>query len=86
MAIDYKYNDPRDPEQLYYRSDHYNFARHGIPIIFYTSGLHPDYHKATDDVDKIEFDRLAERARLVFFTAWELANREARLAADAKRP
>nr|WP_262904676.1 M28 family peptidase [Hymenobacter lucidus] len=86
LRLDYKYNDPNDPEQLYYRSDHYNFARHGIPVIFYTSGLHPDYHKATDDVDKIEFDRLAERTRLVFFTAWELANREQRPRVDAPKP
>ncbi|UOQ73726.1 M28 family peptidase [Hymenobacter cellulosilyticus] len=86
LRLDYKYNDPKDPEQLYYRSDHYNFARHGIPIIFYTSGLHQDYHKATDDVDRIEFKKLAERAKLVFFTAWELANREKRLSVNATRP
>ncbi|PJJ48660.1 peptidase M28-like protein [Hymenobacter chitinivorans DSM 11115] len=86
LGLDYTYNDPNDPEQLYYRSDHYNFARHRIPIIFYTSGLHADYHKATDDVDKIEFDRLAERTQLVFFTAWELANREKRPSLNATRP
>jgi hypothetical protein len=86
LRLDYKYDDPKDEEHLYYRSDHYNFARHGIPIIFYTSGLHADYHKATDDVDRIEFSRLAERAQLVFFTAWELANRETRLSVDAAKP
>ncbi|KAA9331492.1 M28 family peptidase [Hymenobacter busanensis] len=86
FKLDYRYNDPADPEQLYYRSDHYNFARRGVPVIFYTSGLHQDYHKATDDVEKIEFDKLAERARLVFYTAWELANREARPVVDSNKP
>ncbi|UOQ54486.1 M28 family peptidase [Hymenobacter cellulosivorans] len=86
LRLDYKYNDKKDPEHLYYRSDHYNFARHGIPIIFYTSGLHQDYHKATDDVDKIEFGRLAERAKLVFFTAWELVNRDSRPQLDVAKP
>ena len=85
LRLDYAYDAPNDPEHLYYRSDHYNFARHGIPVIFYTSGLHTDYHKATDDVDKIEFDHLAARARLVFYTAWEVANREGRLVVDALR-
>ncbi|WP_217700983.1 M28 family peptidase [Hymenobacter sp. CRA2] len=86
LKLDYFYNDPNDQEKLYYRSDHYNFARNGVPVIFYTSGLHQDYHKATDDVDKIEFDKLAERARLVFYTAWELANREQRPVVDSNRP
>ncbi|MCC3155759.1 M28 family peptidase [Hymenobacter sp. 15J16-1T3B] len=86
LKLDYFYNDPRDEEKLYYRSDHYNFARHGIPVIFYTSGLHQDYHKATDDVDKIEFDKLADRARLVFYTAWELANQDQRPVVDSNKP
>ncbi|GAA4378323.1 M28 family peptidase [Hymenobacter koreensis] len=86
LKLDYRYNVPNDPEELYYRSDHYNFARQGVPVIFYTSGLHQDYHKATDDVEKIEFDKLAERARLVFHTAWELANREQRPAVDSNKP
>ncbi|GAB3828065.1 M28 family peptidase [Hymenobacter jeollabukensis] len=86
LKLDYFYNDPKDEEKLYYRSDHYNFARHGIPVIFYTSGLHQDYHKATDDVDKIEFDKLADRARLVFFTAWELANQDQRPVVDSNKP
>ncbi|RAK64067.1 M28 family peptidase [Hymenobacter edaphi] len=86
LKLDYFYNDPKDEEKLYYRSDHYNFARHGIPVIFYTSGLHQDYHKATDDVDKIEFDKLADRARLVFYTAWELANQDQRPVVDSNKP
>ena len=85
LTLDYAYNADDDPEQLYYRSDHYNFARRGIPVIFFTSGLHQDYHKATDDVDKIEFGPLEKRARLVFHTAWELANRDNRPALDAEK-
>ncbi|MBD2754762.1 M28 family peptidase [Spirosoma validum] len=85
MELDYKYNDPKDPERIYYRSDHYNFAKHNIPIIFYFNGLHADYHKPTDDAEKIDF-KLAERsARLVFYTAWDIANRDQRLVVDSHK-
>jgi hypothetical protein len=84
LKLDYKYNEPNDPEQLYTRSDHYNFARYRIPVIFYTSGLHKDYHKATDDVERIEFNKLEQRTRLVFYTAWDLANRDQRPAVTVK--
>ena len=77
--IDYTYNDRTDPNQFYYRSDHYNFAKKGIPVIFYFSGVHKDYHKPTDDVDKINFDKVQKTARMVFYTAWEIANRDQRL-------
>ena len=80
VALDYKYNDPKDPERIYYRSDHYNFAKHNVPIIFYTSGLHPQYHQATDDVALIDFPAMARRDQLVFHTAWAVANRDARVA------
>ena len=86
VALDYKYNDPADPERIYYRSDHYNFAKHKVPVIFYTSGLHPDYHKETDDVDKIDFPAMARRDQLVFHTAWELANRDSRVVVDSNKP
>ncbi len=76
LQFDYKYNSPSDPLSLYTRSDHFNFAVHGIPVIFYTSGLHPDYHESTDDLEKIDFDVLQKRAQLIFHTAWEIANRE----------
>ncbi|MDA9555469.1 M28 family peptidase [Pelobium sp.] len=75
MTLDYKYDDPSDTERIYYRSDHYNFAKHNIPIIFYFNGTHEDYHKKTDEVKKINFPLLAKRAQLVFYTAWDLANR-----------
>ncbi len=76
LMLDYTYNDPNDPNKFYYRSDHYNFAKNGIPVIFYFSGVHEDYHKPTDTPEKIMYDKLAKVAKLVFHTAWELANRE----------
>ena len=79
FELDYTYNDENDPNHFYYRSDHYNFAKNGVPVIFYFSGLHEDYHKPTDDVEKINFDKLEKTAHYVFLTAWELANREKRI-------
>lgn len=84
LKIDYKFNDPNDPERIYYRSDHYNFAKHGIPIIFYFNGVHEDYHQPGDEVKKINFPLLAKRAQLVFYTGWDLANRDKRPAVDVK--
>lgn len=80
---DYKYDDLNDPNRFYYRSDHYNFAKHGVPIIFYFNGVHADYHQVSDEVSKINFPLLAKRAQLVFYTGWELANRDKRPAVDA---
>ncbi|MEZ4787666.1 MAG: M28 family metallopeptidase [Flavobacterium haoranii] len=82
MELDYKYNDRNDPERIYYRSDHYNFAKHGIPAIFFFNGIHADYHKPTDTPDKIEYDALAKRAQLAFALAWELANRPEKIKVD----
>lgn len=76
MHLDYKFNDPNDPMRIYYRSDHYNFAKKGVPVIFYFNGLHKDYHRPTDTEDKINYDLLAKRAQLIFYTAWEMANRD----------
>ena len=78
LNLDYTFNAENDPNRFYYRSDHYNFAKHDIPIIFYFNGVHEDYHKHTDDPEKIEYDLLAKRAKLVFLTAWEVANRAER--------
>lgn len=82
LELDYKFNDPKDPERIYYRSDHYNFARKGVPIIFYFNGTHNDYHKPTDTPDKIDYKQMAKRAQLVFYTAWEMANRNEMLKRD----
>lgn len=79
LKLDYKYNDPNDPQRLYYRSDHYNFARYGIPSIFYFRGLHPDYHKPTDTIDKVEFDTIVHVGKLVFHTAWAVSDMEGSL-------
>jgi len=82
LSIDYKFNDRKDPNRFYYRSDHYNFAKNGIPSVFLFNGVHADYHKASDEVDKIEFDALAKRTKFAFAIAWELANRENRPVVD----
>jgi hypothetical protein len=82
LELDYKFNDPKDPERIYYRSDHFNFARKGVPIIFYFDGIHRDYHKPSDTPDKINYDLMVKRAQLVFYTAWEMANRNNMLARD----
>lgn len=85
LELDYKYDDPNDPNRFYYRSDHYNFAKNDVPIIFYFNGVHEDYHKMTDTPDKIEYDLMAKRAQLIFYTAWEIANRDQRIAVDKKQ-
>ncbi|WP_458626045.1 M28 family peptidase [Winogradskyella sp. PC D3.3] len=82
MELDYTFNDDNDPNRFYYRSDHYNFAKNNIPVIFYFNGTHDDYHRPSDTPDKIEYDLLETRARLVFYTAWEVANRNERLVVD----
>lgn len=84
LELDYTYNRPEDPNRYYYRSDHYNFAKNNIPVIFYFNGSHADYHKPSDTIDKIQFDLLAKRTQLIFLTAWELANREDRIKVDVK--
>jgi Zn-dependent M28 family amino/carboxypeptidase len=82
FVLDYKFNDPNDPQRIFYRSDHYNFAKNGVPAIFYFNGLHDDYHRPGDTPDKINYELLANRARLIFFTAWEMANRDEMLKRD----
>lgn len=86
LELDYKYNEPSDPQRIYYRSDHYNFAKHKIPIIFYFNGLHADYHRPGDDVEKINFKLAEKSARLVFYTAWEIVNRDNKLVVDSNKP
>mgnify|MGYP001302096271 CR=1 FL=1 len=82
LELDYTFNDKDDPNRYYYRSDHYNFAKKNIPVIFYFSGVHEDYHKPTDTIDKIDFEKTQKISRYIFLTAWELANREERLKVD----
>ncbi|RIV69067.1 M28 family peptidase [Flagellimonas aequoris] len=82
IEFDYTYNDENDPNRFYYRSDHYNFAKNNIPIIFYFNGTHADYHRPSDTPDKINYDLMENRARLIFYTAWEIANLDHRLVVD----
>ncbi len=82
LTLDYTYNAENDPNRYYYRSDHYNFAKKGIPAIFYFNGTHKDYHRTSDTVDKIQFDKMAKIAQLVFYTAWEITNRTDRIEVD----
>jgi Zn-dependent M28 family amino/carboxypeptidase len=86
LTLDYELNDPTDPEQFYFRSDHYSYAAKGIPIIFFTTGLHPDYHANTDEVSKIEFPKMARITQMVYETAWRLANLDHAPARDFKGP
>lgn len=83
LVLDYKFDDPNDPNRIYFRSDHYNFARKGVPILFFYDGmLKADYHKPTDTVDKINWDLYEKRAQMIFHTAWEMANRDEMLKRD----
>ncbi len=84
LDLDYTFNERDDPNRFYYRSDHYNFAQKGVPVIFYFSGVHEDYHKPTDTIDKIMFNKTADIARYIFLTTWTLANREDRLQLDGE--
>ncbi len=82
LQLDYTYNEKDDPNRFYYRSDHYNFAKNGIPAIFYFSGTHDDYHRPSDTVDKIMFNKIEPIAKLIFHTVWDLANREDQIEVD----
>jgi hypothetical protein len=84
LTLDYTYNDEKDPNRYYYRSDHYNFAEKDIPAIFFFNGVHDDYHRTTDTVDKINFSKMESVARLIYHTSWELANRLDRINVDVR--
>ncbi|MEO7307595.1 MAG: M28 family peptidase [Ferruginibacter sp.] len=83
LVLDYKFDDPNDQNRIYFRSDHYNFARKGIPVLFFYDGmLKSDYHQPTDTVDKIYWNLYESRVRMIFHTAWEMANRDEMLKRD----
>ncbi|MET4074381.1 M28 family peptidase [Hymenobacter sp. UYCo722] len=86
IDLDYRFDDPNDPNRFYYRSDHYNFAVNKVPVAFFFNGVHADYHQQSDEIEKIEFAKMEKRARLVFHTAWELANRDGRIVVDSNKP
>ena len=79
LDLDYRFNAEDDPNRYYYRSDHYNFAKNNIPVIFYFNGVHEDYHRPSDTIEKIDFDKIKTITKLIFLTAWELANRDERI-------
>lgn len=82
LVLDYTYNSENDPNQFYYRSDHYNFAKNGIPAIFFFNGTHADYHKVSDTVEKINFEKMEQVGRHIFHVVWKLANRNTRIKVD----
>jgi Zn-dependent M28 family amino/carboxypeptidase len=86
IAFDTRYDDPKDPNRFFFRSDHYNYARKGIPIIFFFDGVHEDYHRAGDSPDKIDYQKMEKVTRTVYMTLWEIANRPARLKVDKPLP
>ena len=86
LTLDYELNDPNDPEGVYTRSDHYSYAAKGIPIAFFTTGLHQDYHRVTDTVDKITFPKMARIAQLVYESGFSIANTDKVLTRDNKGP
>ncbi|HYM00042.1 MAG TPA: M28 family peptidase [Blastocatellia bacterium] len=86
LTLNYEMNDPNDLEQVYYRSDHYSYASKGIPIVFLTTGLHPDYHANTDSAEKILYPKMANIGKLAYQVGWQVANLEHAPARDFKGP
>jgi hypothetical protein len=84
LVLDYTYNDEKDPNRYYYRSDHYNFAKNGIPAIFFFNGNHPDYHRTSDTVEKINFEKMEKVGRHIFHLTWDLANRDEAIRVDGE--
>jgi len=86
LTYDTRYDDPKDPNRFFFRSDHYNYARKGIPIIFFFDGDHEDYHRPGDTADKIDYQKMEKVTRTIYMTLWEIANRPARLKVDKPVP
>jgi Zn-dependent M28 family amino/carboxypeptidase len=86
LGYDYKYDDPKDTNQFFFRSDHFNYAVNGIPIVFWFDGVHEDYHQASDHADKIDYQKMEKVARTIFLTMWEVADLAQRPAVDKQLP
>jgi Zn-dependent M28 family amino/carboxypeptidase len=86
LTYDYRYDDPNDPNRFFFRSDHYNYARKGIPIVFFFDGVHEDYHRPGDEVQKIDFQKMEKVGRTVYMMLWEIANRATRPKVDKQLP
>ena len=72
LSYNYRYDDPKDPNRFFFRSDHFNYARKGIPIIFFFDGEHEDYHRPGDSADKIDYQKMEKVARTVYMLLWNL--------------
>ena len=86
LTYDVKYDDPADPNRFFFRSDHYNYARKGIPIIFFFDGVHEDYHRPGDEPQKIDYQKMEKVARTIYMTLWEVANLPTRPKVDKPLP
>ncbi|MEO6393174.1 MAG: M28 family peptidase [Pyrinomonadaceae bacterium] len=86
LAFNYKYDDPTDPNRYFFRSDHFNYAQKGVPIIFYFDGEHVDYHRPSDEISRIDFNKMERVARTVFMTMWEIADSAEKPTVDKELP
>jgi hypothetical protein len=86
MTYNYKYDDPKDPNRFFFRSDHFHYAQNGIPVVFWFTGVHEDYHQPGDHPDKIDYKKMESIARTIFLTMWELADLKERPKVDKELP
>lgn len=86
LNFNYQYDNPADPNKIFYRSDHFNYAKTGIPVIFYFDGVHQDYHEPGDEPQKIDYKKMEKVTRTVYLTMWELASRFSPPRIDKKLP
>jgi Zn-dependent M28 family amino/carboxypeptidase len=86
LQYDLRYDDPNDTNRFFFRSDHYNYARKGIPIIFFFDGVHEDYHRPGDEAQKIDYEKMEKVARTIYMTLWEVANLPVRPKVDKPLP
>jgi hypothetical protein len=86
LNYNYKYDDPKDPNRFFFRSDHFHYASKGIPIIFWFDGVHQDYHGADDEADRIDYNKMEKVTRTIFLTLWELADAKTRPVVDKQLP
>ena len=86
LSFNYKYDEPSDPNRFFFRSDHYNYAKKGVPIIFYFDGVHQDYHRPSDEVGAIDFAKMERVGRTIYSTAYAVAEMPARPAVDRQLP
>jgi Zn-dependent M28 family amino/carboxypeptidase len=86
LNYNYKYDDPKDTNRFFFRSDHFNYAINGIPIVFWFDGVHEDYHGADDEAEKIDYSKMERVARTIFLTMWEIADLKERPAVDKQLP